>query len=305
VPFNATEEDQERQANEALAAKLKMEAEVSPKLEALFKRLDLDYKAFYATTGTVIDAHAYDDEMSGILKELYEVGAQSAGDRILTFIEDNPEDDLNNLILLLAAFNLITTAEQIDLLRDQVRLNLRTFIDTAVEASTLAIGDTTNRELQRHVQNAQATQLETETIPSLASTAAIAAAAFAAAIPGRVKTIALSESQQAFEGAAQVEFSLITNAANVIDITGTGRTEARKRWVTRGDERVRTPRRGDDFDHVDADGQERFVDEPYVVSGELLMFPRDMSLGASLGNTINCRCTSILLLDVEIDETQL
>lgn len=54
-------------------------------------------------------------------------------------------------------------------------------------------------------------------------------------------------------------------------------------WSTMMDERVR------DW-HQEAEGQERRVDQPFDVGGEKLRFPGDTSLGASLRNTINCRC---------------
>lgn len=46
-------------------------------------------------------------------------------------------------------------------------------------------------------------------------------------------------------------------------------------------------------DHLAADGQTVANDEPFVVGGELLMYPGDDSMGASAGNIINCSCTSI------------
>ena len=45
--------------------------------------------------------------------------------------------------------------------------------------------------------------------------------------------------------------------------------------------------------HLEADGQEVDQDEPFIVDGEELMYPRDSSMGASAGNIINCACTSI------------
>ena len=45
--------------------------------------------------------------------------------------------------------------------------------------------------------------------------------------------------------------------------------------------------------HLEADGQEVDQDEPFLVDGEELMYPRDSSMGASAGNIINCACTSI------------
>ena len=62
-----------------------------------------------------------------------------------------------------------------------------------------------------------------------------------------------------------------------------------KEWISAQDNRTRRIPR-DDFDHVDADGQVVDIDEPFVVTGEELMFPGDTSRGASAGNVIQCRC---------------
>lgn len=59
-----------------------------------------------------------------------------------------------------------------------------------------------------------------------------------------------------------------------------------KRWVATGDNRTRD-------EHSSADGQEVPNDEPFVVGGEKMMYPGDISLGASAWNTINCRCTVV------------
>ena len=59
-----------------------------------------------------------------------------------------------------------------------------------------------------------------------------------------------------------------------------------KKWVASVDDRTRD-------EHVQADGQEVPIDEPFVVGGEQMMYPGDVSLGASAGNVINCRCTCV------------
>ena len=55
-----------------------------------------------------------------------------------------------------------------------------------------------------------------------------------------------------------------------------------KRWVCTKDSRTRPA-------HGEADGQTVPSDKPFVVGGEKLMFPGDMS--GSPGNLYNCRCT--------------
>lgn len=64
-------------------------------------------------------------------------------------------------------------------------------------------------------------------------------------------------------------------------------------WHNVGDNRVRgAPHnpRPSAFDHWSCEGQERPIDEPFTITGELLRFPGDSSLGASIGNLANCRC---------------
>ncbi|HEX7040831.1 MAG TPA: hypothetical protein VF202_11980 [Trueperaceae bacterium] len=67
----------------------------------------------------------------------------------------------------------------------------------------------------------------------------------------------------------------------------------KKRWLTSRDARVRRPTPGSPYDHASADGQTVPVDQPFIVSGEPLMYPGDRSRGASAGNLINCRCSVI------------
>lgn len=65
----------------------------------------------------------------------------------------------------------------------------------------------------------------------------------------------------------------------------------RKEWVAAKDDRTRD----DEFDHVDANGQVVLINEPFTVSGELLMYPGDTA--GSAGNVINCRCAVVFVVD--------
>lgn len=62
--------------------------------------------------------------------------------------------------------------------------------------------------------------------------------------------------------------------------------EMRKSWSAILDDVVRNG-------HALANGQERYANDPFEVSGELLMIPGDTSFGASIGNVINCRCSAL------------
>ena len=62
-----------------------------------------------------------------------------------------------------------------------------------------------------------------------------------------------------------------------------------KRWVATNDNRTRDA-------HADMDGAEIPKDEAFVVDGEELMYPGDISLGASGKNVCNCRCTVVYFI---------
>lgn len=71
----------------------------------------------------------------------------------------------------------------------------------------------------------------------------------------------------------------------------------KKWWIATIDQKTRGMKPGDRFNHIAADGQIVKNSEAYTVSGEKLIYPGDSSLGASAGNTIQCRCTSVAYFD--------
>lgn len=99
--------------------------------------------------------------------------------------------------------------------------------------------------------------------------------------PYRARRIARTSGVKAFETGQQAAFE----EAEI----------ERKEWLSQRDDRVRQPP-ASAYNHVAADGQQKPLREPYDVSDQQLMFPGDTSLGATAGNVINCRCSSIPLV---------
>lgn len=95
-------------------------------------------------------------------------------------------------------------------------------------------------------------------------------------VKARMRAIVNNETQEAVEGAIFRWVKMKHANARIY-----------KRWETMKDDRVRHPPKSA-FDHVAAQDQEVLISQPFVVSGERLMFPGDSTLGASLGNLINC-----------------
>lgn len=67
-----------------------------------------------------------------------------------------------------------------------------------------------------------------------------------------------------------------------------------KTWISALDERVRTPEKGDEFDHLGAHGETVPLDQPFIKTGEPLAFPG--ADGGSASNIIQCRCTMAAVL---------
>ena len=87
------------------------------------------------------------------------------------------------------------------------------------------------------------------------------------------------------ERAAQTgdnEISAAQNAADYYRALNAGGLWT-KTWEAQLDERVRDT-------HRQANGQTQLLVTPFYVAGEYLMFPGDVSLGATPNNTISCRC---------------
>jgi uncharacterized protein with gpF-like domain len=119
--------------------------------------------------------------------------------------------------------------------------------------------------------------------------------------PGRAASIAMtevgtaSERSKAEEAAAigraiagKQHIAIITHRKDRV-IFPPGMSNYVKVWQANLDEKTRQA-------HVEADWQTVNADEPFVVMGENLMFPGDESMGASLENIINCRCSALYYL---------
>ena len=91
--------------------------------------------------------------------------------------------------------------------------------------------------------------------------------------PSRARTIAQTAATPVFESGQHLAF----NDAGIEE----------RSWLTRRDGDVRDG-------HQEAEGQEVKIDEPFLVSGESLMYPGDTT--GSAGNVINCRCTVLAKL---------
>lgn len=81
---------------------------------------------------------------------------------------------------------------------------------------------------------------------------------------------------------AENESNTVMNYEQLQEALASGKTK--KTWFSVKDNNVRDT-------HVLVDGETKPISEPFIVGGSKLMYPKDTSLGASLTEIINCRCS--------------
>ena len=85
---------------------------------------------------------------------------------------------------------------------------------------------------------------------------------------------------------ARTEVVSASNQGSFIGARDSG-VEQKKVWVSTMDSKIRTSPPGD-FDHAQMNDVSAEMEDPFIVSGEELMYPGDPA--GSAGNVINCRC---------------
>lgn len=102
----------------------------------------------------------------------------------------------------------------------------------------------------------------------------------------RAQALSAEHTQRAAEGGkAELSRAIQENTAGSLFVAG-ATLQRYKIWMTRQDNRVRDA-------HAMALFQRVLASLPFSIDGEQLMFPGDTSLGASIRNVANCRCSAI------------
>lgn len=266
--INTTQAQRQRQLAEDLANKLALEPQFAADLRRLFREINVDYRAQLGATGRVIQASEYTTDMVGTLRRHYRRTFRRFSGQLRRQIK--------------TVFGRETKG-----LNDDIQAANQAFIITETEQRADAIIATTQRQLDDDATEARQRFVEDNPTQSITEETALAVIAlsasrdFARLIPFRSDLISTTEVQNAAEQAKLIE-ALQINESGVANVTD-------KQWMTVLDERTR-------LSHVDADGQRQDIEQPFFVQNELLKRPGDTSLGASLGNIINCRCSSVTII---------
>lgn len=286
MPLNTTLEEQRDEGARQLAEKIRLEKAVIRDFRRLFKQMGKDLEAFYSVTGLVSDAELYRDDIKAILLPHYRRVADSFGGVISDFLRSAPADEpVIQALSVIAEESDTDISSIISQIETRVILESREFISSRVDSQVQLITQTNQVQLNRSITETIANISQQGGSADAPEVAAEARSEFVRISTPRAETIASTTTQEAAEGIKSIEHTALTEtlvAAGYIELS-------KKAWATLGDSLVR-------IFHNEANGQTQPVDQPFVVGGQLLMFPGDRSLGASAGNTINCRCSSLLVI---------
>jgi len=291
-----------QQADKELRAKLRHEKPLASDMEDLFEDMAADLQSVYSSSGTVIDPTEYNDEILGLLRRSYRSVSAEFG----SILEDDllrVKDDVNNILghaLRLQAERGGLTTD--DVIADYIatkNAGIVDFIGMAVPARTAMIQATNKAALSEAVEKAMVNAIQTFGGDFNASTtlgrrqvAQIAHDVFLESNAYRAKVIAATEVQNAAEGSKKIASTSLDETLKPVMSSSAVMIHQTKEWHTRGDDKVRPA-------HVAADLQTQPALSPFSVGGERMMEPGDSSMGASAGNTINCRCSAVYYYEGE------
>lgn len=174
----------------------------------------------------------------------------------------------------------LTAGEKISISAALLPFFDRTSVDHAVE-----INDTTEDDMHRAVQAVHTDRPVDAPALQGVEVAVLGAAVLHHQLRGRRTSIATTETQLAAEATKVTEAEVLSGLQPTVGGGGPRHGQPSKRWDSVSDNRVREA-------HLSADGQVVSIDQAFRVGGEQLMYPGDTSLGASVGNIINCRCSA-------------
>lgn len=258
-----------KRAMSSYAKKLKLEKNLNNKIKSLFANINKDFKAHYSTFGAAQDVTKYRPALEKILNDHHIKVAQSFS------------NDLRNLI---------GTPDKNETIQRKLDANIKGYAAQRSHLMSHQILDTTRDNIDYAINSSIADKAAADEEITNESVADDASDYLQGRFLGRVTTIGTTETQSAAETGKDLEYQTMDDMDAKVDGVAVRDMVSKGVWITVLDKDTRE-------DHVEADGQEVDSGEPFEVGGEQLMYPGDDSLGASIENLANCRCSKEFFLD--------
>lgn len=263
-------------ANEArrdLAEKIRLERLLAEDMRGFNRKLTRLMVRSQAEGTGVLDAATFQPELTGILEDHYNRVAPAFDGQITEVLPKDIEASSEEAAAIAAALGTFFAGrapEQSAIITGTNQRDISASIDQAIDISQ---------------EEAAAGRPKTRI-----DIAMVSGAILSRKLSGRITGIAALETQAAAETAKATEVQVLTGQPPSVTGGTLRETPVTKEWVTIADEKVREA-------HVAADSQVVRLNQPFRVGGQLLRWPGDTSLGATAGNVINCRCSSVVSRD--------
>ena len=270
--------ERNKRARRNLTLKLALEKTFSRELVSYFNEIRKDVVSFYTATGLLINADIYQKQTETLLERHYK--------RVIrNFINEGKYSYRKSLEAKGIEYKQEQQEEDEKIKATSVLIALA-FVETVIQRRALQLIETTSDNIKDAAKKAPEKAKESGT-----KVGDEVDNGLNRAFKGRQAMIATTETQFMAERAKNIEASVISrngdvDPSSINDGIVVGSPNVKKEWAAILDEKTR-------FSHASADGQVQGLNEPYIVNGEYLMYPGDTSMGASLENIINCRCSSL------------
>jgi uncharacterized protein with gpF-like domain len=241
-------------AAKSMAIQMKIIESFARAIRRIFTRMANDFQATYIDTRQVLSLTSYKPDIIALLRDYYSRTAKIFKNNIRKGLKLSSEEIAQKIDSQLAVFVKGHSMAQSDIIITTLQKNLvQDLNDVMIEAAADGI------VLDKSVV-AKNTRDK-----------------FLKKSKNRAETIAQTEVGTASGYSTQTEAQVLKQHENL---------NVKKIWVSMLDDVTR-------ISHVFADGQIQNMDDPFIVGGEALQYPKDPN--GSIENTINCRCERVFL----------
>jgi hypothetical protein len=266
-------------AQEELAAKMKLEDRYRPELTRLFNRVVKDFEAVVAATGQAPDASNFRQDFATSFDGQYR--------RTQAFFTGRLVNNVEGKIIMLKQ-----SEEEFSTLEKLIAASLVAWRFTSSRVQSMFVTNTNQIQMQESLARARLLQSEAGVVQNNRTLAKTAGGFLRRLFKSRVERNIVTQTQSAAEATRNIEATALAGGVPfpLERVEGVEPAAPQRRvtksWRDIGDSKVRDS-------HVIADqGPPIAEDEIFIVgpTRSRLRFPGDMSLGAAVEETINCRC---------------
>lgn len=322
--------EQEAYVKEELKLKIKFESKLIPKIKKTFRKIFKDAIDVYKISGHIINAEDYETEVESELLSHYRYVSTDFAEKTIGFVEEKIKNkcgqtEINKKAIKekhirdkLSLFSKKESKVRSQEITKTTNKELERFVSHGIALKITSdykfpskeSVEIASEEIKKIMENTVLTDhsktklinsviansgaiKKDEEFPGLSvfdvrkSTSRFLQEKLNQTLDYRMNMIALTETQNAAEGAKQLVLEEYNSSLRNLFLTG--EYKSKKQWIAVLDEKTR------DW-HAEADSQIQSIEDPFIVNNEKLMNPGDTSLGASLNNIINCRCSSMPII---------